>query len=98
MKQETRLKRWVENENLGLGDMYDKCEDYGYTDCIVTTQDSLRNHICECVHMGYSCADLLKSLEDNTLADFFAVDLSCWAEAKPIYSKQDLADAILGLL
>lgn len=98
MKQETQLKKWVENQDIDLNDMYDMCQENEWTDYIATTQDSLRHHICECVNNGYACADLLKSVEDNTMAEFFAVDLSCWSDAKPIYTKQDLADAILGLL
>jgi hypothetical protein len=76
--------------------MYNKCADNGWCDYIVETQDALRDFVVEKVGAGVFVAPLLQSIENNTAADYFIVDLSSYSNlpAKPIYTKQELMEVL----
>lgn len=98
MDNRTRtIKRWQKNENITLDEMYEKVVEKGWADYNVETQDTLRNYVCEMVNKGNAVAPLLKSIEENTMADYFKFDVSGWSNtpAIPIYDKDDLANAII---
>ena len=95
---ETKLKKWVEDEEMSLGEMYDKCCEEGLCLYLVEREETLRDFIKDMVTEGNTVAPLLASMENNPCAEFYLLDLSSYSdnEATPIYYKKDLMSAILG--
>ena len=91
------LKRWVQNGNMTLDDMARKVFERGWGEYRVLTYDELKEHILLMVEQGNYAAKLLQSLEENRRADYFCYDISCGSNfpADPIYSKQQLMNAVL---
>jgi len=89
------LRRWRDNENMDLDDMHNKAADKGWTDCRVETRELIQEVVAKKVEDGTHCAELLKSIEANPTADYFAISLDCLnTEATPIYDKKELYDAL----
>lgn len=98
MDNRTRtIKRWQKNDNMTLDEMYEKCVEKGWTNYLVETEQFLRDFVIDMVNRGCSVAPLLQSIEDNTVADYFAFDVTGWSNtpAKPIFDKDDLAKYLL---
>jgi len=95
--RERNIKRWKNNDNMDLMDMYNKCNENGWCDYKVVTQEDLREFIKKCIDNIHYCAPLLQSVENDTAADLFIFDYTGWSNnpAKPIYNKDELADAII---
>lgn len=91
------IKRWKNNPNMTLDDMYEKALEKGYTNNNVETQEDLRYFVCSMVNKDFAVARLLQSIEENTAAYYFKFDVTGWSNttATPIYDKEDLSKALL---
>ena len=95
ISQEKMLKAWVSDPELTLEEMYDKCDDEGWTNYNVESIELLEQYIIEHIKQGVNVAPLLASIENNR-ADYYAFDTRGWSNlpAKPIYTKEELAKAL----
>jgi len=95
-KQARTIKRWVKNDDMSLSDMYNKCAEKGWCDYTIESQDLLRDFIVNKISEGIFVAPLLESIENNTAAEYFKVDLSSYSNlpAEPIYTKEEFAGAL----
>jgi len=85
------LRRWRDNDNMTLDDMYNKAAEKGYTVTRVEPVETIQEFISQKVNEGTHCAELLKSIEAHFRAEYFGVSLDCVnCEAEPIYDKREL--------
>ena len=94
-KKNRTLRRWRDNDNMTLDDMYNKAVEKGYTNYRVEPLETIQEFISQKVAEGIHCAELLRSIETNPTADHFAVSLDCAnCEAEPIFDKASLYAAL----
>lgn len=94
-KKQRLINSWVKNDNIDLIDMYNKCVENELADFIYT-QESLREVMAKHITDGDSpCWKTLKDIDENTAAELFCFDWSCWGMgATAIYTKEELANQL----
>lgn len=82
-----KAKRMLKDDNISLDDMVGAME----SDTI-TSQETLREYICEQIKQGNFISNVLRAVEDDTSADYFYFDYTCGSlcTPQPIYKKEDI--------
>ena len=94
--REARLQSWLHDPDVTIEEMYARAERRGYTKYIVETQDSLIAFVEDNIKRGMKVTPLIASIENNAWADYYAFDVTSYSNlpAKPIYTKQELLEAL----
>lgn len=95
--KEKLLKKWAKDENLSLTDMYYKASDEGWTENVVTDQETLRDYICYSIKENNFIGSVLVKIEEDTAAELFTFDYTCGncCTPEPIYTKEELLEILL---
>lgn len=82
-----KANKMLKDENVSL----DKMVEYIESDTI-TSQETLREYICEQIKLGNFMSNVLRAVEDDTAADYFYFDYTCGSlcTPQPIYKKEDI--------
>ena len=99
LSQEEMLKTWVSDPDVSLKDMYLLAAENGYTDYVVERRETLMAYVHANIRRNMKVVPLLESIENNRWADFYAFDVTSCSNlpAKPIYTKEELAEALGGM-
>ena len=94
--QEEMLKMWVSDPDVSLEEMFIRAYRKGYTDYVVERRETLMEYVHDNIKRNMKVAPLLASIENARWADYYEFDVTSYSylPAKPIYTKEELAEAL----